>query len=59
MPKRVHPDVSLAYARDKRGEARKLLAENIDPGAVRDAHARAATANSHEFGRIFAPVSQS
>lgn len=31
----VYPDVSLAEARDKREIARKQLADNVDPGAVK------------------------
>jgi hypothetical protein len=31
----VYPDVSLARAREKRDEARKLLADGIDPSAAR------------------------
>lgn len=31
----IYPDVSLAKAREKRDEARKLLADNIDPGEHR------------------------
>lgn len=33
----IYPDVSLASARDKRDEARKLLANDIDPGEVKKA----------------------
>lgn len=33
----IYPDVSLAKARDKRDEARKLLASGIDPGEHRKA----------------------
>lgn len=33
----VYPDVTLARAREKRNEARKLLADGIDPGAERKA----------------------
>lgn len=33
----VYPDVSLAQARDRRDDARKLLANGIDPGAVKQA----------------------
>ena len=33
----VYPDVSLARAREKRDEARRLLADGIDPGAKRKA----------------------
>lgn len=47
----AYPDVSLAQAREKRDEARKLLAAGVDPGAHRKA-TRAATleraANSFE-----------
>src|SRR4051812_19261278 len=38
----VYPDVSLAYARDRRDDARKQLAARVDPSAHRKAH-RAAT----------------
>jgi integrase len=31
-----YPDVSLALARERRGEARQQLTNNIDPGAVRN-----------------------
>jgi integrase len=47
----VYPDVSLAQARERLNEARKLLAENIDPGEHRkSARAKeiAQTANSFE-----------
>ena len=33
----VYPDVSLARAREKRDDARKLLASDVDPGAVKKA----------------------
>ncbi len=33
----VYPDVSLADARDRRDDARKLLANDTDPGAVKQA----------------------
>jgi len=33
----VYPDVSLAQARDRRDDARKLLANGIDPGAFKQA----------------------
>jgi integrase len=33
----VYPDVSLAKARERREDARKLIADNIDPGANRKA----------------------
>ncbi|MDO9011954.1 MAG: integrase arm-type DNA-binding domain-containing protein [Gallionella sp.] len=47
----VYPDVSLADARARREDARKLLANDIDPGAVKKETKRAihaATANSFE-----------
>ncbi len=37
----TYPDVSLKRAREKRDEARKLLADGIDPGAKRKAEAAA------------------
>jgi integrase len=46
-----YPDVSLKEARDKRDEARKLLASGIDPGEHRKAHKAALlgrAANSFE-----------
>ena len=33
----VYPDVSLKAARDRRDDARKLLASNVDPGEHRKA----------------------
>lgn len=33
----VYPDVSLRKAREERDEARRLLADGIDPGAKRQA----------------------
>ncbi len=47
----VYPDVGLKLARERRDEARRLLADGIDPGEHRKAHksARAdASANSFE-----------
>jgi hypothetical protein len=47
----VYPDVGLADARDRRNEAKKLLANGIDPGAVRKAQKTARqerAANSFE-----------
>ena len=47
----VYPDVGLKEARDRRDEARKLLAAGIDPGAHRKAHKSARAdraANSFE-----------
>ena len=48
-----YPDVTLKQARERRDEARKLLANGIDPGEARKAEKaakEAATANT--FGRI-------
>src|SRR3990167_2198562 len=47
----VYPDVSLANARDKRDDARKLLANDVDPGVVKQSSkrsARVAAVNSFE-----------
>lgn len=46
----VYPDVSLKKARERRDEARKLLADGIDPSANRKAEkaAKASTGNSFE-----------
>lgn len=47
----IYPDVSLAKARDKAHEARKMLANNIDPGADKQNKKRAqklAAANTFE-----------
>lgn len=47
----VFPDVSLRQARERRDEARKLLADGIDPGVHREAQKRAGeqrAANSFE-----------
>ncbi len=48
----VYPDVTLADARERRNEARKLLANGGDPGAVRQTQkkqAKVAAANSFEL----------
>lgn len=46
----VYPDVSLAQARDRRDDARKLLANGIDPGAVKQAQKAADVAlNENSF----------
>src|SRR5688572_13065783 len=37
----VYPDVPLALARERREKARKLLAEEIDPGVVKQQSKRA------------------
>jgi integrase len=43
----VYPDVSLKLARDRRDEARKLIAQGIDPSAQRQAE-KSATSNTLE-----------
>lgn len=43
----VYPDVSLAQARERCGQARKLLADGVDPGVLKQAN-KAATENSFE-----------
>ncbi|MGY0559725.1 tyrosine-type recombinase/integrase [Luteimonas sp. A277] len=49
------PDVSLADARRKRDDARKLLAEGVDPGAARKTGQReAVTAAANTFGAVAA-----
>lgn len=46
----TYPDISLAAARDKRDELRKLLASGIDPGAQRRAQREAgATDDTNSF----------
>lgn len=42
----AYPAMSLKRARGKREEARRLLADGIDPGAQRKAEAEAAAANA-------------
>lgn len=37
----IYPDVSLADARDRRNDARRLLANNTDPGAIKQAAKKA------------------
>lgn len=37
----VSPEVSLAKAREKRDKARKMIADNVDPGVVKQASKRA------------------
>jgi len=47
----VYPDISLADARERREQARKLLANDIDPGAIKQAQKTAkieAISNSFE-----------
>jgi len=48
----AYPEVSLADARHKREDARKLLASNNDPGAVRKAKKQANTQKSETFETI-------
>jgi integrase len=43
----VYPDVSLAQARERCGQARQLLANGVDPGVVKQV-SKAATENSFE-----------
>lgn len=43
----VYPDVSLAQARERCGQARKHLANGVDPGVLKQAN-KAATENSFE-----------
>ena len=45
----IYPDVSLAQARDRRDEARKLLASGIDPSAERQAQKAALKADKDLF----------
>lgn len=44
----VYPDVSLREARDRRDEARKLLANGVDPGIVKKQSIRESIENSFE-----------
>jgi len=44
-----YPEVGLAEARQKKEEARKLLAAGIDPGAVKKAQKQAATEETETF----------
>jgi integrase len=49
----VYPDVTLRTARERRDEARRLLAEGIDPGALRKtAKARSAEAAANTFEAV-------
>ena len=45
----AYPEVSLADARQKREDARKLLTNNVDPGAVRKAQKQATIQESETF----------
>lgn len=44
----VYPDVALADARDKRDQARKQLANGIDPGVAKQAEKRTARAETQD-----------
>lgn len=44
----VYPDVSLADARDRRDQARKQLANGVDPGAAKQAAKRTAKAETQD-----------
>lgn len=46
-----YPDVTLAQAREKRDEARKLLAQGVDPGAAKKAE-KAAEAGADSFEAV-------
>jgi integrase len=49
----VYPDVSLAKARERRDEARRLIASGVDPSAARKAEkASRATAGANSFEAI-------
>lgn len=49
----VYPEVSLAEAREKRDKARKMIAENIDPGIVKQASKRASVlASENSFQAV-------
>lgn len=48
----VYPDVSLAQARERRDEARRLLAEGTDPSTVRKAAKAEQQAQADTFERI-------
>lgn len=48
----TYPDVSLKRAREKRDELRSLVADGLDPGAVRKAHKAEQTAAAESFGDV-------
>lgn len=49
----VSPEVSLAEARQKRDKARKMIADNIDPGVVKQASKRATSiASENSFQAV-------
>jgi integrase len=50
----TYPEISLAEARDKRDQARKLLANDIDPGEHRKAQKAAQTSNDGNSFEVIA-----
>ncbi|AIO41434.1 hypothetical protein DM40_998 [Burkholderia cenocepacia] len=50
----VYPDVSLKQARERRDEARKLLADDVDPGATRKAQKAARLASAADSFEVIA-----
>ena len=50
----VYPDVSLADARERRSDARKLLANDADPGAVKQAQKMATVALTENSFEVIA-----
>ncbi|MBI1887734.1 MAG: integrase arm-type DNA-binding domain-containing protein [Nitrosomonadales bacterium] len=50
----VYPDVSLSQARERRQDARKLLANDTDPGAVKQAQKSASVAQSENSFEVIA-----
>jgi integrase len=50
----TYPEVSLSEARDKREEARKLIAKGIDPGEARKSQKAAGTANAENSFEVIA-----
>jgi hypothetical protein len=49
----TYPEVSLAVARERRAEARRLVAEGLDPSRVRQA-AKRGPADGHTFDAVAA-----
>ena len=50
----VYPDISLADARNRRDDARKLLAKGVDPGEVKKAQAASIVANTENSFEVIA-----
>lgn len=50
----VYPDISLAIARERREDARKLVAVGIDPAEARKEDKRAAIVNAHNTFEVVA-----